>query len=354
MSDALLPRGFAILCVTLALGACFPMSNPGSSDGDDDDDDDDIPSGSSSGWGASVDHDGDGSMAGEDCDDGDPSVFPGAYESCNQRDDDCDDEVDEGLETYQVWRDADGDGWGDNDNSLQACNVPSGYVWYGGDCDDENEDVNPAAEETCDGADNDCDGRIDRRNAYTDADGDGHAGTATNWDLCDDPPVGAALVSTDCDDANDAVHPDADEVCGDAIDNDCSGHRTCIEQTWSYGETHCVETWQGAYLESWDEVCVGCEFWGYGQFSASTSWEAVSGCNYPYDNWLEFMFEADAIHLYSGFDDAASMGEAWEGTWDGSLFTFVGPEIIYESSTPYIQQWSGEIDLSEIQEIVDG
>ncbi len=39
---------------------------------------------------SAVDADGDGfSGCGEDCDDGDPDIHPGAYEACNMRDDDC-------------------------------------------------------------------------------------------------------------------------------------------------------------------------------------------------------------------------------------------------------------------------
>lgn len=57
-----------------------------------------------------VDNDGDGHPFGEDCDDADPEVFPGAEEICNGKDDDCDPGTDEAD-----WILADGLQW----NSLQ-------------------------------------------------------------------------------------------------------------------------------------------------------------------------------------------------------------------------------------------
>ena len=56
------------------------------------------------GPGACTDNDGDGSCQGDDCDDSNGSVYPGAVEQCNGVDDDCDWLVDEGFDT-------DGDGY---------------------------------------------------------------------------------------------------------------------------------------------------------------------------------------------------------------------------------------------------
>ncbi len=57
------------------------------------------------------------------------------------------------------YQDADGDGYGDPDATVVACEQPSGTVDDNSDCDDSDPDVHPGATEIChDGADNDCDG----------------------------------------------------------------------------------------------------------------------------------------------------------------------------------------------------
>src|SRR5687768_15960241 len=71
---------------------------------------------------AATDLDGDGWSESEgDCDDQDAQAHPGAEELCDQRDNDCDGEIDEGLETTVFYADQDGDAYGASDARLQAC-----------------------------------------------------------------------------------------------------------------------------------------------------------------------------------------------------------------------------------------
>ena len=203
-----------------------------------------------------TDNDGDGYHTPEDCDDNDPSINPGAEESCvdNNADSNCD-----GLDDLD---DTDGDG------SINCF-----------DCLPENPDARPSIPEACDGIDTDCDPLTDEdadldEDGYTpctgdcddedavatpaDADEDGQ--TSCDGDCDDTDPVlneddldgdGETTCDTDCDDSDPAINsvdldgdgyapceatgpgdcdessaevsPDADEVCDDGIDNDCSG-----------------------------------------------------------------------------------------------------------------------------------
>ena len=83
------------------------------------------------------DADGDGYFSDEDCDDSSSAVYPGSEELCDGVDNDCDGDIDEGV-TSTFYLDADGDGFGDNDDTLEACDVREGYVAIGNDCDDTN------------------------------------------------------------------------------------------------------------------------------------------------------------------------------------------------------------------------
>ena len=86
-----------------------------------------------------TDADGDGVVSaactgGLDCDDDDAEVHPGADERCDERDDDCDGEVDEDAPDAPLWyADVDGDGLGDPDAAVAACTAPDGTVANGDD-----------------------------------------------------------------------------------------------------------------------------------------------------------------------------------------------------------------------------
>ncbi len=207
---------------------------------------------------------------GTDCDDSDAEVYPSAPEECNDIDDNCDGDVDEGLLT-DWYGDGDGDGYGDSDDVVSACTAPDGYVEYGGDCDDGDTtyhpgaaetdcsepndydcdghvgyedsdgdgwaaceecddgeaDINPDADEYCDGFDNDCDSLIDEDAAldasrwYLDADGDGYGSPRAATTACYQPS-GYVSDGSDCDDVNADIYPGADEYCNDE-DDDCDG-----------------------------------------------------------------------------------------------------------------------------------
>lgn len=99
-----------------------------------------------------------GSGCGTDCDDARAAVHPGARETCDGTDEDCDGEPDD-LATSALYADADGDGFGAG-TPTQACPT-AGFVLRAGDCDDTDAARSPLAREACNGDDDDCDGVTD-------------------------------------------------------------------------------------------------------------------------------------------------------------------------------------------------
>ena len=133
------------------------------------------------------------------------------------------------CEATTWYADADGDGYGDEGISEEACDPPADFVADATDCDDADADAFPGAAEICDGADNDCDDLVDDDDGdldatttttwYADDDADGYGDAATSTAACVAPSTHVAD-ATDCDDAEAAVNPGAVEVC-DELDNDC-------------------------------------------------------------------------------------------------------------------------------------
>jgi hypothetical protein len=170
----------------------------------------------------------------DDCDDDFASIHPGATEGCNSIDDDCDVLIDEGGvcgATTTYYRDVDGDGFGDPDRSVQDTSRPSGYVVDDNDCDDTDGDINPDADEICNGDDDDCDGDVDdddngvtgQDTWYLDDDRDGYGDPDIDVQACD-APLHYVSNDNDCDDSDDTVHLTCNMVtCYNDIDGDNYG-----------------------------------------------------------------------------------------------------------------------------------
>ena len=93
-----------------------------------------------------------GSFDTKDCDDLESLVHPWMLEFCDGVDNNCDGQIDEagaiGENTY--YADADSDGFGDEQNSVESCFTPNGYVAVAGDCNDSAIEIHPMATEICD------------------------------------------------------------------------------------------------------------------------------------------------------------------------------------------------------------
>ncbi len=181
---------------------------------------------------ARLDFDQDGhtdrAFGGDDCDDQDPQVHPGAEERCDAIDSDCDGSLEDGADADAWFPDADGDGFGDpTAASTLACTAPAGHVLDATDCDDSSADVNPDATEICnDGAavDEDCDPETlaPKHTWYADADGDGFGRADASTEACE-APADSSETPGDCEDADPDVNPSEDETCNNGKDDDCDG-----------------------------------------------------------------------------------------------------------------------------------
>ncbi|PJE76884.1 hypothetical protein COV05_01665 [Candidatus Uhrbacteria bacterium CG10_big_fil_rev_8_21_14_0_10_48_16] len=95
-----------------------------------------------------------------DCDDSEADVNPSAVEICDDLiDNNCNGETDTDTEDVNWYADVDGDGYGDESDSLVDCAPPERYVEDLTDCDDADADINPGVDEVCNNdIDDNCDG----------------------------------------------------------------------------------------------------------------------------------------------------------------------------------------------------
>lgn len=163
-----------------------------------------------------------------DCNDSFTSINPSAVEI-------ADDGVDQncnGSDLVTWYQDSDGDGFGEETDTVLSESKPSGYIRNVDDidaglfdCDDLSVAINPDIADLLDnGLDDDCNGRSNV-SWYTDEDGDGY-GAGPRAATGEYPPSDGRLYSTndlDCDDGNSDIHPGLVEIFGDGTDSNCNG-----------------------------------------------------------------------------------------------------------------------------------
>lgn len=313
-----------------------------------------------------------------DCDDTDSTINQSAAEVCDGVDNNCDTLIDDAdpavvFGADDSWYvDADVDGYGNANISVEACTQPTGFVEDNTDCDDVNALNNPMGTEVCDGADNNCDTFVDDADAtvvfdannvwYADTDVDGYgdannslqscsqpAGYVDNTDDCDDTdvntspitewyadvdldgfgdindiqvsctqPVGYILDSQDCDDSDVQSNPTMAEICGDGVDNNCDGDTTAstcdATQTladWAtFSATGDDASFFGRQVRAAGSVVSGQQSVVVSANRADTNGLADNGAIYFYDT----------TQILSGTGDTSTATASVHGSVAGDMF----------------------------------
>ena len=184
-----------------------------------------------------------------DCDPESESVFPGAEEVVA-------DGVDQDCNGGDLcYADQDDDGFADTRTTIESTDLDcedseeATATQPDGDCADDNPEIHPAADEICDGWDNDCDERIDidavdQGTWYPDLDGDGFGDSLSPTVDCF-APFGYIEDGSDCDDADADIFPGAEEIKGDGVDQDCDGSDTPLPPEAEPEGCGCTSTGSG-------------------------------------------------------------------------------------------------------------
>jgi hypothetical protein len=204
-----------------------------------------------------------------------------------------------------------------------------------------------------------CD-EADRLVFYEDADSDNYVDAQVTMQACE-APQGYVADDTDCDDTNEDIHPGAVEICGDAIDQNCSGaDLTCPDA--GTGEPAPRHVLLGFDTEN-GNVYDGFPGWTYhsperdpvgymvnaGGFQSAPDAGGIQRQFYPYYNgynsdhmgWLRYGY-ADVTNAISIAGTGAFRFVATGGAYDdnGSV-AYAGLEVRYK------EQYDGYVDTGQ-------
>ena len=257
------------------------------------------------------DEDADGYSTLLDCNDNDPQIHPNVDDTCGDNiDQDCDgeDAVCPPAETEEAPPEEPS---GDTGETAATPEVDSpedvdldGYSTVA-DCNDEDRAVHPGAEEVCgDSVDQNCNGT----DLVCPVEPPPEEPEPEDPPV-EDPPPDTVIdrdfdgydVLTDCDDSDAYVHPFAVEICGDGVDQDCSGADTvCPPQ----GQRLSL-SWQTPFSQAVERITLSGEY----KFADSTYgffWHELrsvantSSVSYSLDN----VYSGDTFRYSVEFDDA--------------------------------------------------
>lgn len=248
---------------------------------------------------------------GEDCDDSDADINPGADEVCgNDVDENCDDEA---PECEANCTDEDGDGYG-AEGATDGCDKDAV------DCDDADADINPGADEVCgDDTDNDCDmmtDECDNGGTCQEVDGEYGCRVSVGQECANDKECEEGLK---CDTG--ATPSQCRKVRGEGCqENECSSDLSCVNGSCSGG--WCEENASDcggntAVCDGNRKMCVQCKYWGSNAGASCNSDESCVG-----HGWCGKVMTLDSSEAAEGYQDVSKsmlsimkgMADCWNET----------------------------------------